>query len=44
MKEAYFPQEIEKKWQKKWEESGAFKTRDDVDKIWGMSETIQLPM
>ena len=32
MKEAYFPQEIEKKWQKKWEESGAFKTRDDVDK------------
>ena len=32
MKEAYFPQEIEKKWQKKWEESGVFKTRDDSDK------------
>lgn len=32
MKEAYFPQEIEKKWQKKWEESGAFKTPDDSDK------------
>ena len=32
MKEAYFPQEIEKKWQKVWEESGAFKTPDDSDK------------
>ena len=32
MKEAYFPQEIEKKWQKVWEESGAFKTPDESDK------------
>ena len=32
MKEAYFPQEIEKKWQKIWEETGAFKTPDDSDK------------
>ena len=32
MKEAYFPQEIEKKWQKVWEETGAFKTPDDSDK------------
>ena len=32
MKEAYFPQEIEKKWQKKWEEMGVFKTFDDSDK------------
>lgn len=32
MKESYFPQEIEKKWQKVWEESGAFKTPDDSDK------------
>lgn len=32
MKEAYFPQEIEKKWQKKWEETGAFKTPDESDK------------
>ena len=32
MKETYFPQEIEKKWQKKWAESGAFKTLDDSDK------------
>ena len=32
MKESYFPQEIEKKWQKIWEESGAFKTPDDSDK------------
>ncbi len=32
MKESYFPQEIEKKWQKIWEESGAFKTLDDSDK------------
>lgn len=32
MKEAYFPQEIEKKWQKIWEESGAFKTPNDSDK------------
>ncbi len=32
MKEAYFPQEIEKKWQKKWEEDDAFKTCDDSDK------------
>jgi len=32
MKESYFPQEIEKKWQKIWEESGAFKTYDDSEK------------
>ena len=32
MKEAYFPQEIEKKWQKKWEEDGVFKTPEDSDK------------
>lgn len=32
MKQAYFPQEIEKKWQKKWEETGAFRTREDSDK------------
>jgi len=32
MRENYFPQEIEKKWQKNWEESGAFKTSDDSDK------------
>lgn len=32
MKESYYPQEIEKKWQKVWEESGAFKTPDDSDK------------
>lgn len=32
MKENYFPQEIEKKWQKVWEESGAFKTPDESDK------------
>ncbi len=32
MKESYFPQEIEKKWQKNWEESGTFKTPDDSDK------------
>ena len=32
MKDAYFPQEIEKKWQKKWEEDKVFKTPDDSDK------------
>lgn len=32
MKEAYFPQEIEKKWQKVWEDNKAFKTYDDSDK------------
>lgn len=32
MKESYFPQEIEKKWQKVWEESGTFKTPDESDK------------
>ncbi len=32
MKEAYFPREIEKKWQKKWEEDGVFKTPDDSSK------------
>lgn len=32
MKESYYPQEIEKKWQKVWEENKAFKTLDDSDK------------
>ena len=32
MKEAYFPQEIEKKWQKIWEENNFFATPDDSDK------------
>lgn len=32
MKESYFPQEIEKKWQGIWEETKAFKTLDDSDK------------
>ena len=32
MKESYFPQEIEKKWQKIWEDSKAFKTPDVSDK------------
>ena len=32
MKEAYFPQEIEKKWQKIWEEKGAFKTSETSDR------------
>jgi len=32
MKEAYFPQEIEKKWQKKWEENSTFKTPEDNTK------------
>lgn len=32
MKESYFPQEIEKKWQQVWEESGTFKTPDESDK------------
>ena len=32
MKEAYFPQEIEKKWQKTWEENKVFKTEDNNDK------------
>ena len=32
MKEAYFPQEIEKKWQKIWEDKGVFKTPDESDK------------
>ena len=32
MKESYFPQEIEKKWQKVWEENKVFKTPDDSDK------------
>ncbi len=32
MKQAYFPQEIEKKWQKHWEETGAFTTSDESDK------------
>lgn len=30
MKDAYFPQEIEKKWQKIWEEKGTFKTPTQV--------------
>ena len=32
MKENYFPQEIEKKWQQIWEETDAFKTPDVSDK------------
>ncbi len=32
LKEQYFPQEIEKKWQEKWEQDGAFHTPDDSDK------------
>ncbi len=32
MKESYFPQEIEKKWQKVWDETKAFKTLDESDK------------
>ena len=32
MKESYFPQEIEKKWQGVWEETKAFKTLDNSDK------------
>lgn len=32
MKEAYFPQEIEKKWQKIWENNKSFATPDDSDK------------
>ena len=32
MKEAYFPQEIEKKWQKIWEANNAFHTPDNSDK------------
>lgn len=32
MKEAYFPQEIEKKWQKIWEENNTFYTPDESDK------------
>ena len=32
MKEGYFPQEIEKRWQKIWEEKKAFHTPDNSDK------------
>lgn len=32
MKEQYFPQEIEKKWQANWEESGCFHTPNESDK------------
>ena len=32
MKESYYPQEIEKKWQKVWEDNKSFKTEDDSDK------------
>ena len=32
MKESYYPQEIDKKWQKIWEENKAFKTTDDDSK------------
>ena len=32
MKESYFPQEIEKKWQTVWEETNAFHTSDNSDK------------
>ena len=32
MKEAYFPQEIEKRWQQTWEKNNAFHTPDESDK------------
>ena len=32
MKEAYFPQEIEKRWQENWEKNNVFHTPDDSDK------------
>lgn len=32
MKEQYFPQEIEKKWQKKWEDEKTFYTPNETDK------------
>ncbi|MBR5554478.1 leucine--tRNA ligase [bacterium] len=32
MKESYYPQEIEKKWQKVWEDNKSFRTEDDSDK------------
>lgn len=32
MKDAYFPQELEKRWQKYYEDNNTFKTYDDVDK------------
>lgn len=32
MKESYYPQEIEKKWQKIWEENKYFKTEDESNK------------
>ncbi|MCQ2789675.1 MAG: leucine--tRNA ligase [bacterium] len=32
MKEQYFPQEIEKKWQQKWQDENTFYTPDDSDK------------
>ena len=32
MKDSYFPQEIEKKWQKIWEDTGVFKTHDSSKK------------
>ena len=32
MKESYFPQEIEKKWQKIWDDTKAFKVEDNSDK------------
>ena len=32
MKEAYFPQEIEKRWQANWEKNNVFHTPDNSDK------------
>ena len=32
MRQGYFPQEIEKKWQEKWEKENSFYTPDDTDK------------
>ena len=32
LKQEYFPQEIEKKWQHQWQESGSFDTPEDSDK------------
>ena len=32
MADKYIPQKIEPKWQKKWEETGLYATREDLDK------------
>lgn len=33
MKEAYFPQEIEKRWQEIWEKGNVFHTPDDSENL-----------